>query len=990
MSRVIRPVLFILLLCCALLATPLSLAGSPPVERTFIEVEPVGQAQLEWLLAGHFDLAGENSVTGAIGLIVTSEELARIDAQGLVYTVRGRNSDGGTALALSQYTDPVELEAFVDQMVATYPDLIQKITLTPPGEMWEGHHQYLLKITKNVAQANDRVTFIFDAQHHAREVMTPEIARDMIEYLLTRYETDTSVQEWVDNVNIYIVPCENPDGSMFVFTNDSYWRRNRHPACAVDPNRNYPFLWNGCNGSSGSCTSDTNRGSAPASEPETQGMLDANEMARALFALTYHTYGEYIMYSYGCSDPDEMDLLEGIAQELNAQLENDQGMTGQYRVGPIWSTIYEADGGSLDTQYAQYGTNAFVIEANSSGFQPDYDSWRDVTVERQRNAWRFFLDKTLHAPQIRGKVSDAYTGDPLEAEIAADEVVYTHGEFPRHADSRGLYHWLAQANHSYHLTWSLPGYCSETREVNVADGPVEIDLQLSYPLSPDDLAAEPAGDNAIHLSWSSPAPDIDEFWIYRSKHSGAAYTKIGSVLGSETEFLDTGVSGGVNYFYVVRSFKNCTGHDSNEVVATTTGDCHEAPEFSGISSVSNAGAESCTLDLSWPEAHPWCGGLVTYELYRSTTLPVDAIPENLITAGVTGGSWTDHDALASGSSYHYLVRSTDSISGATDGNQKTASGTPTGPDELGTFADDAGDNGEATLTGEDPWSILETGGHAGPRVYATGHYANDSCTSLTSAAIRLDQDAVLSFHSKYDIETDYDAGRVEVSTGPDFDEWFYLDTVDYPEGLAHSGNACGFPTGGTNTVFSLGNSAPEYGSSPFTGSLAAYNDQEIRFRFRLSTDGGATNDGWWVDDLTVTNAWIPGTCASGLPPAPMEASAAQDLMTCIRATTGSGLVLDWVPACGALDHVVYQGRSPIMDELAWTDAFCGLGTTGRASFDPGTPDPGTLFYFVIAGQNDDFEGSYGKDSRAGTHNERPEASGIGACDKTQQIGTTCP
>ena len=51
--------------------------------------------------------------------------------------------------------------------------------------------------------------------------------------------------------------------------------------------------------------------------------------------------------------------------------------------------------------------------------------------------------------------------------MSLQEVAYTHGEYPRKADARGLYHWLTAASTTYHLTASMPGYCSQTRTVAV-------------------------------------------------------------------------------------------------------------------------------------------------------------------------------------------------------------------------------------------------------------------------------------------------------------------------------------------------------------------------------------------------------------------------------------------------------------------------------------------------------------------------------------------
>jgi hypothetical protein len=819
--------------------------------------------------------------------------------------------------------------------------------------------------------------------------MTVEVARDMIDYLTSRYGSDAEVTRWVDGINIYVVGSVNPDGGAYVFTADNWWRKNRHPSCAVDNNRNYRFLWNSCNGSSGACSSETYRGGGPNSEPETQGMVELTASLRPFFALTYHSYGEYIMYSYGCSDPDEKAAMDAVAQGLNSILENDNGQTGRYATGPIGSTIYLVDGGSSDTQYGLYGAYAYTIEVNCCDFQPDYGSWRDITVERQRTAWQYFLDKTLDSPQIQGKVTDAATGAPLGAEVSVDEVTFTHGEAPRVADSKGLYHWLAQSGLTYHVNFSFPGYCTETRTVTVGSGPSVVNVAMGYPAAPSGLGAVGSGDNRIAVTWSA-VPGATEYRIYRSLSSGGPYDLVGTVAAPQTSFTDTPVSGAVRYYYVVRSYEACESPDSIEVSAVTTGPCTAAPAFAGLTSVGDTGSATCTLDLSWSAAAARCGGLVTYEVYRSTAATFVPSPANRIASGVVGTSFSDHGGLASAIPYFYIVRAVDSTNGAPDGNLVTLGATPTGPPAPGTWLDDGGDVGNAKLAGEAPWSALPTGGKTGPKVYATGAYSDGLCSSLTTPAITLETGSVLSFTSKWDIETNFDAGVVEVATGPTFANWTKLTTLNYPNPLNNTGNACGFPVSGPNTVFSRTRTEPIYPATPYTGSLAAFDGQEIKLRFRLGTDDATTGAGWWIDDIAITNAWAPGACTTGQAPGPKEVSPLGTPMTCGRAPSGTAIEVSYLPACGALDNAIYWGVSPIVGSVVWSQSACALGNTGHASFNPGNPLPGEFFYFVVVGQNGSAEGSYGQSFNGSTYTERPEAVGIGSCDKPRVLGGVCP
>jgi hypothetical protein len=957
-----------------------------PVTKYFVHVRVPSRAAAGDLELAGFDVAGFDKKNLTVGVVATATDLDRLGALGYTYAIESTN-DAQSISALQDYTDPIEMSAFLDQTVAAHPGLIRKFALT--GPLYEGQIQYAVEITKDVGTANDRPVFVLDSQHHAREVMTAEIAKDMIDYLTSRYATDPQVRRWVDNIDIYVVPSVNPDGAQYVFQSDNMWRKNRHPSCPVDPNRNYPFAWGSCNGSSGSCTNETYRGFEPGSELETQGMLQLAADTHAFYALSYHTYGEYIMYPYGCQNPDEMTALQEVAQSLNALLLDDAGQTSSYTVGPIWSAIYLVDGGSVDTWYAQNGTYAFTIEASSSSFQPDYATWRDVTVQRQRTAWQFFLDRTLDGPQIRGKVVNAVTGQPVSANVTVQEVTFTHGESPRRSAANGTYHWLARSGQTYHVTFSQPGYCTMTSAVSVGAGPATLDAALIPPTPPANVVATGNGDNRIDVSWS-PAIGAVEYRVLRSLTSGGPYTEIGSVAAPETGFADTTVSGGAVYHYVVRAMQPCDSGNSSEADASTSGTCFVGPEFAGLTSAADALASTCGIQLTWPAAAARCGGRLTYRLHRSSTSPFTPGPDNVVASGLSATSFTDHDALADGTTYYYVVRAVDAANGADDGNVVTRAAAPSGPVTSGTWTDDAGDTGFATLSASAPWSIQPAGGKTGPAVYATGTYTNNLCAALTSPTLSVEAGATLSFATKYSIETSWDAGIVEIAEGPSFSTWTRLATVNYPDSLANTGNACGFPTSFTGTVFSKTSGAPAYPVSNYTGSLSAYAAKDVRLRWRLGTDGTGTGAGWWVDDISVTHTVFHQACAPGVAPDPGEAGASAGPLTAARAAIGTGVDVAFAPGCGTLDAAVYWGTGPFVGASTWTNAACGLGTTGQASFDPGDPGPGELVYFVVVGQSEGAEGSYGTGYDGASLTERPEAMEIGACDQPQILNGTCP
>lgn len=437
------------------------------------------ESTLKILQENQFDIAGADHQSGKIQVIVNDGELQILREIGEKYEILEESGNILRASDLENYTDPGEMEQFLFEIASQYPDLMELVLLR--NDLFEGHNLWAVKITSS-KKSTPKPVFLMDGQHHAREVMTAEITKDAIQYLLSNYGKDEKVTKWVDEIEIWIVPIVNPDGASFVFRQNPWWRKNRHPQCAVDLNRNYPITWNKCRGSSGVCTDETYRGESPGSEPETQGIVALMFTLRPQFYLTYHSYGQYIIYPYGCDYTPEDDTFYEIAQGLNSILEDDNGNKGKYRVGTSFNTLYLTDGTSDDEPYAKYGGFSFTIEVNSDrsgGFQPNYSKWRDITVQRQRVAWGYFLDRTLEGPQIRGKVYNAFTKKPIEnVQFTVEGINWDVFEEPRTSDENGRFFFITQKNKTYTLTFKKEGYWDWQITVEVGEGPKEVDVPL--------------------------------------------------------------------------------------------------------------------------------------------------------------------------------------------------------------------------------------------------------------------------------------------------------------------------------------------------------------------------------------------------------------------------------------------------------------------------------------------------------------------------------
>lgn len=306
---------------------------------------------------------------------------------------------------------------------------------------------------------------------------------DTIEYLCSNYGSVPEVTHWVDSLEIWVVPMMNVDGVNYVWTNDTWWRKDRfdNPGSSfgIDPNRNYPAFWGSCGGSSGDPYSDTYRGEFPRQSVCVDRLLTFEETIMPMLDISYHSYSELVIYPYGCPGdytPDQA-AVSTVGQEMAALIQRDGGGWG-YTAGTCWEILYETDGGDIDTLYAHLGTFAYVIELNSSsqGFQPSW-SWRDSTIQRLRPAWQYMLDR-VEGPGVWGRVLDACDETPIEgALVNIQEIPLTADEYDRLSNQFGRYHRILNPG-EYHLVVSADGYPETVLPVTVGNQRLDYDVML--------------------------------------------------------------------------------------------------------------------------------------------------------------------------------------------------------------------------------------------------------------------------------------------------------------------------------------------------------------------------------------------------------------------------------------------------------------------------------------------------------------------------------
>lgn len=286
----------------------------------------------------------------------------------------------------------------------------------PPSIPRGPFQEQVIRIGKH--RDGSKVGVFIYCEQHAREWVTPLVCIETAARLLYNYAIDPTTKELVDNLDIFILPVSNPDGSLYSFYNYNMQRKNMTNYCSpattsgmpwqrnswgVDLNRNSTVgsYFDGYSGASSSCTSSTYAGPAEASEPEIQNeMWVVDTFENIKFAMNVHTYGGYFMWSPGAYiTPGRITLPApniGIEAYFFAagdrvlnRIKEDRGtVILPERTGPICDVLYSAAGNSADDQWYRKGIIAYSFEAGadrfvstetgtqqtSVGFQPNYET----------------------------------------------------------------------------------------------------------------------------------------------------------------------------------------------------------------------------------------------------------------------------------------------------------------------------------------------------------------------------------------------------------------------------------------------------------------------------------------------------------------------------------------------------------------------------------------------------------------------------------------
>ena len=244
---------------------------------------------------------------------------------------------------MSVYRTAALLSQAIQGLANVVPALCETFTLPEPSV--EGVVISGLHIRAGDAEGSRNGVLLLGGVH-ARELMNPEAIVDLAADLLISYAQGTdltyvvpgtgahgatwaasAIRVMLESLDIWMVPCSNPDGHDYVLSSDDMWRKNRRPrtgpTCSdgtepvgVDLNRNCAIMWGviPTNGeiSCDPCDYQVYCGPAAFSEPESKNIEQLLSEFRIDTFADVHSYDETVLYPWGHASSQTTDPAENF------------------------------------------------------------------------------------------------------------------------------------------------------------------------------------------------------------------------------------------------------------------------------------------------------------------------------------------------------------------------------------------------------------------------------------------------------------------------------------------------------------------------------------------------------------------------------------------------------------------------------------------------------------------------------------------------------
>lgn len=396
------------------------------------------------------------------------------------YTQRPPAGTGSTMAAWDTtwdaYPTYTEYVNKLNAWVAAYPGIC---SLQNIGATNNGRNLYVLKISDNVATDEGEPEFFYSSSMHGDEITGYPTMMHFIDNLLSNYNSgNAEAVSIVQNVELFICPLANPDGSYKTAGNVVYNSTGNTPtrenANGYDLNRNYPnWIQQG--------TTNLLHPDAHPYQVETQAFMNWQRGRHIVMGANYHGGDQVMNYPwdgsatagtspninrYSMHPHDTWWKLVALGYAQTCQAVNSSYMASVFAGqqagitnGAAWYVIL---GGRQD--YANYfeHNKELTIECSSTkspaaSALPNYWNWNKQAIID-------YIKRVTYG--LHGYVRDA-AGNPIHAKVYVSGQD-TRGSWVQSSATVGDYHKLQIAG-TYNVTFEAAGYASQTHTVTITN-----------------------------------------------------------------------------------------------------------------------------------------------------------------------------------------------------------------------------------------------------------------------------------------------------------------------------------------------------------------------------------------------------------------------------------------------------------------------------------------------------------------------------------------
>lgn len=371
------------------------------------------------------------------------------------------------AMEWSAYPTYVQYDSIMQSFQTLYPQLCNVDTI---GTTKYGKLVLVLKISDNVLADESEPEVFFTSTIHGDETGGFILMLRLADYLLRNYNTSARVKNMVDNLEIWINPLSNPDGTYR--TGNTISSPTRYNANGYDLNRNFHDP----------VDDDLVR------QKETIDMTSFMRDHKFVISSNFHAGEEVVNYPWdrwSRRHPDE-DWFYYISRKY--------ADTVHVHAVPGYMTFMEngvTDG--YDWYYIYGGRQDFITyELQGREVTIELDNTKLTPAANLNSLWGYnfrsllgYLENALYG--IHGIVTDFTTGQPVAAKVFIEGHDADSSHVYSDASSGNFVRLIAPG--SWTLTFSAEGYASKTVNVNVQNNQMTwIEVQMIPVINPVDTA----------------------------------------------------------------------------------------------------------------------------------------------------------------------------------------------------------------------------------------------------------------------------------------------------------------------------------------------------------------------------------------------------------------------------------------------------------------------------------------------------------------------